>query len=198
MRPIFVLVLAGAALGGCGGDDTGTSAAGGATSGGPDPTAPNGAVSLEVYATEAQSCPYASLFIEIGNVKATPPVVLADGESGTTVTCSVAPHASGFAASGSIAQGDAAFGFADVVTDGASAIGSVSFLDPADGTRFQSAPMKKCVFQFAPSTAQGIEAGRVHVQFDCPELVSEADPAVSCSARYGYVLLDNCEGKPAM
>jgi hypothetical protein len=195
MRYVLLVLAMSATLTGCGGDDTAASTTGGSGTG-VDSTAPKGAVSLEVYKTETQNCPYASLFIEIGNVKASPPVLVDGQMDDATVSCSVVPSGMDFTASGSLEQGANDFGFSGVVTDGASALGAVSFLDPANGVEFTSD--NPCVFQFAPGTEQGISAGQLFVQFDCPDLVSSADPAVSCSSRYGYVLLDNCEGKPTM
>ena len=180
-------------LAGCGGDDTSTS---GSTSGGS--TGPEGAVSLEVYRNDQQTCPYGSLLIEIGNVKASPPKLVVDGEAGAAITCSVAPMGEAFLASGSVGIGKKAMSFGVVLTDGGSAVGSIRFQDPDTGAGYASSPAQQCLFQFAPSSDQGIEAGRVFMQFDCPALVSEADPTVVCSARYGYVLVDRCDAGPAM
>ena len=97
-----------------------------------------------------------------------------------------------FDASGSLSSAGAEFAFSDVSSKGGSAVGNVSFVDPASGVRYASNDTAPCVFQFAPSTNQVIEAGRIWVQFDCSKLISEANPLESCSSRYGYVLVENC------
>lgn len=188
------VLAAAVSLAGCGGDDTGATS--GSTTGGS--TAPQGAVSVEVYRNDQQTCPYDSLLLEIGNVKASPPKLVVDGEAGAAITCSVAPMGEAFAANGSLGIGKKALSFGDVLTDGGSAVGSIRFQDPDTGAGFASAAAEPCVFQFAPSSDQGVAPGRVFVQFDCPALVSEADPTVVCSSRYGYVLVDRCDAGPSM
>lgn len=74
------------------------------------------------------------------------------------------------------------------------ATGTISFKDPAGAATYTSPVQKPCIFQFAPGTSQGIEAGKVHMQFDCASLVNDADPTRSCSSRYGSVLVDRCAG----
>jgi hypothetical protein len=32
------------------------------------------------------------------------------------------------------------------------------------------------------------------MHFECASLVNDADPKLSCSSRYGYVLVDRCAG----
>jgi hypothetical protein len=164
----------------------------------PGPPGPTGAVNMEVYATETQDCPPGNVHIDIGAVNAAPPVVHEDGEDGAAVACSVVAEGSKFNASGSLKRGMIAFGFSDLVTNGSSAIGSVEFTDPATGVRYAATDGMPCVFQFAPGTAQGVEAGKIFVQFDCSNLVSDADATKACSSRYGYVTLEHCEGEPAM
>lgn len=166
-----------------------------ATSGGPEvpDTNPTGAVNMEVYATETQTCPPGNIHIDVGAVNASPPVFVKQGEPGTTLECAVV-SATGkkFNASATIEKDTFAFAFSDVITDGGSAIGHVEFTDPKSGTRYSSGAAMPCVFQFAPGTAQGVNAGEIFVQFDCPSLVSAADPKSACSSRYGYIRLFNC------
>lgn len=161
----------------------------------PDP-GPTGAVNLEIYETEIQTCPVGNVHIDIGNVSSAPPVTFENGKAGVAVACAVLPEAGKLRASGSLAQGAKVFSFRDVVTDGSSAIGFVKVADPATGTEYATPDAKPCVFQFAPGSLQGVEAGKILVQFDCSSLVSAADPAHECSLRYGYVLLEHCEGEP--
>ncbi len=151
---------------------------------------------MEVFASSEQSCPPGNVHIDIGNVKTAPPTTVTDGQDGAQVVCAVVPDGDKLAASGSIARGAIAFSFEGLVTAGESAIGSVGFRDPASGAAYASPAGSPCVFQFAPGTDQGIAAGRVSVQFDCSNLVIEQDPAAACSARYGYLLLEGCEGSP--
>jgi hypothetical protein len=157
---------------------------------------PTGAVNFELYGTELQSCPVGNVHIDIGNVSSAPPVTFEDGKDGARVACSVMPEADKLRAEGTIEHGGRDFSFRDVVTDGKSAIGFVTTSDPATGTVFAAPDSKPCIFQFVPGSSQGIEAGRIVVQFDCSSLVSAANPAEECSLRYGYVLLEHCEGEP--
>lgn len=166
------------------------------SNGAPQEPGPSGAVNLEIYETEIQTCPVGNVHIDIGNVNSAPPVTFEDGKEGTAVACSVLPEGSKLRASGSLTQGAKVFSFRDVVTDGKSSIGVVKVTDPASGTVYEAPDAKPCVFQFAPGSSQGVEAGRIWVQFDCSSLVSAADAAHECSLRYGYVLLEHCEGEP--
>lgn len=180
---------------GCGGDDTnGGSSTTATTSTGPVGTEPRGGVNMEVYATPEQTCPPGNIHVDMGNLKAFPPVVVVDGFEGAHVACNVAPaQGTAFAATGTITVGATTFSFGDLTTDGTSATGSVSFIDAASGEPYSSTGGKQpCVFQFAPGTDQGVEAGRVFVGFDCSDLVNTADANQRCSSRYGYVLVENC------
>jgi hypothetical protein len=157
---------------------------------------PTGAVNLELYGTELQDCPIGNVHVDIGNVSSAPPVTFEDGKDGAAVACSVLPEAGKLRASGSIAHEAKAFSFRDVLTEGKSAIGFVTVSDPGSGAVYAAPDAKPCIFQFAPGSTQGIEAGRIVVQFDCSSLVSAANAAHECSLRYGYVLLEHCEGEP--
>lgn len=162
----------------------------------PEDPGPSAAVKLEIYATEAQDCPPGNVLIDLGNVSSAPPVTFEDGKDGSAVACSVVPESGKLLASGSITRDATSFAFRDVLTDGASAIGHVSFKDPESGAIYATPDGKPCVFQFAPGSGQAIEAGRIFVQFDCSNLVSEADPTKACSGRNGYLLFEHCEGEP--
>jgi hypothetical protein len=162
----------------------------------PDP-GPSGAVNVEIYATEAQSCPPGNIHVDMGNVKSAPPVTLEDGKDGASVVCAVVLEGEKLRASGAIKHGAASFGFSDVVSGGGSAIGLVELTFPGSGVRYATPSDKPCVFQFAPGSSQGIEPGKISVQFDCSSLVSESDAKDACSLRYGYILLEHCEGEPA-
>jgi hypothetical protein len=192
-----LLLAAGAALllplASCSDDDGGGGGSSGGGEGGSAPR-PSGAVAMEVYATMEQTCPAGNVHVNIGHVQSAPPALVVDGEEGAAVSCSVVPSGDKLEASGAIEQGPLAFSFGGLITDGTSAVGEVTFRDPATGVRYASPAASPCVFQFAPNTDQGVSAGWIWVQFDCSALVSEADPAASCSSRYGYVLLENCAG----
>lgn len=157
---------------------------------------PAGAVNMEVYATAVQTCPPGNIHIDIGNNSASPPLVYEDGQDGAAVTCAVLSDGSKFHAEGNISKGAFSFSFRDVVTDGASAVGHVEFTDPASGAVYASTDLSPCVFQFAPSSEQGISAGKIFVQFDCSNLVSSMKSSDACSSRYGYVRLEYCAGSP--
>ena len=177
---------------GCSGD---TTIPGGSSTGeGPSTTAPEGSVNVEIYATPAQKCPVGNVHIDLGNSKVEPPKVVVDAWEGASVTCSVTATGSGFAASGTLKKGALSLTFKDVLSDGASSTGTISFKDPAGAATYTSTAAAPCVFQFAPGTKQGIDSGKAYMQFDCASLVNDADPALSCSARYGYVLVDRCMG----
>jgi hypothetical protein len=191
MRTLAVLPFLALALPACSGSDDPFSS--GSTSGGAA-GGPRGAVNMEVYATEAQACPPGNVHIDIGLVNATPPTLVEHGVSGASVTCSVARDGGVFAASGALSSGSLAFSFDGVNTGGDSAIGAVGFRDPASGVDYASSDDKPCVFQFAPGTGQDIGPGSIFVQFDCANLVSAGNPGDSCSSRYGYLLLEGCEG----
>jgi hypothetical protein len=185
---IAAITLSLASLAGCSSDEPKPSTSGDP----PGEPKPTGAINMEVYATETQSCPPGNVQIDVGTVNSSPPETVVDGKDGAKVSCSVAPSGGKFNASGSIEKGSLSFAFRDVVTGGMSAVGQVEFSDPAAGVRYASTLDKPCVFQFAPGSDQGVEAGRIFVQFDCATLASAADPLDVCSARYGYVLLENC------
>jgi len=175
----------------CGGDDTtGTS-----STGGPSATAPVGAVNMEIYATPDQTCPIGNAHVDIGNSRVTPPELATDAYEGAVVTCKVVATGMGFSASGAIKKGSLDFAFEGVTSSGESAIGTVTVKDPATGDSYQSPAGAPCVFQFAPGSGQGLEAGKAWMQFDCSSLVSEKDATHSCSSRYGYVLVDRCTAK---
>lgn len=158
---------------------------------------PTGAVNMEVYATEEQSCPPGNIHIDVGFVNASPAKTVTDGEDGAKVSCAVGPSGGLLSASGSIEKGAASFAFSVAVESGKpSAVGEVAFTDPASGVRYASA-MSPCLFQFAPGSSQGIKEGEIFVQFDCTALESEADPKLACSSRYGYVRLENCAKEAA-
>lgn len=168
------------------------------TTGDPGPTdpEPTAAVSLEIYATQEQMCPVGNIHIDVGVWNAAPPVFSVNGEDGAVIACSVKPGIAGkFDASGSVDVGKSSFAF-QVSTDGTSAVGEVEFDDPATGTHYKSNAMSPCVFQFAPGTLQGVKAGELFVQFDCANLINETDATATCSSRYGYIRIFNCEGAP--
>jgi hypothetical protein len=189
-----VVLVSALALAGCSGDDENQSST--SSTAPPADPGPTGAVNLEMYETELQTCPAGNVHVDIGNVGSAPPVTVEDGKESASVACAVVPESGKLRASGAIAQGAKSFSFRDLVTDGGSAIGFVTVSDPATGTVYAAPDAKPCVFQFAPGSTQGVEAGRIVVQFDCSSLVSEADAAHECSLRYGYVLLEHCEGEP--
>jgi hypothetical protein len=181
-------------LSACSDDGSGTTSADDGGKGEPKPT---GAVNMEVYATEEQSCPPGNIHIDIGVVNASPAKTVTDGEDGAKVSCAVGPSGSVLSASGSIEKGAASFAFSVAVESGKpSAVGEVAFTDPASGVRYASG-MSPCLFQFAPGSGQGIEEGEIFVQFDCSALESEADPKLACSSRYGYVRLESCSKEAA-
>lgn len=194
LLPAALLALL-APLAACSDDEGGGGGGGEAGAGGMAPR-PTGAVAMEVYATMEQTCPPGNVHINIGNAQSAPPQTVVDGRDGASVGCAVVPSGDKLAASGSIEQAELVFSFGGVETDGASALGNVSFRDPAGGTLYESAPGSPCVFQFAPGTEQGVAPGRIQVQFDCPSLVSEEDATAACASRYGYLLLENCDGAP--
>lgn len=158
----------------------------------PDGTEPAGAVKMEVYATEEQTCPPKDLQLAIGNVSSSPPVKVFDGFEGASVACAVVPKGDAFQASGTITDGSFTFSFRDLLTGGSSAVGNVEIIDPKTGVTFASSSATPCVFQFAPNSEQSVAAGRIFVQFDCSKLVSAASAMETCSSRYGYVLVENC------
>lgn len=207
-RPSVVVLAVIAALvapmTGCS-DDTESAAAAGTTGGsttGSTGSERIGAVNLEVYAQAMQTCPVGNVHIDIGNVKTEPPQTVNDGFSGASVTCTVAQVALDFVASGSIVQDrddpqeSLDFSFTGLDTKGVSGLGMVAIKDPADGTKYESTMANPCVFQFIESANHSISPGRLSVQFDCTEIVSEANSADTCSVRFGYVLLEKCDTVP--
>lgn len=164
----------------------------GDTGGGPDENAPHGAANMEIYTSDAQSCPLGNIHVDLGNTKLSPPELLADGYEGAEVACSVALVTAKWAASGKITQGALLFEFGDILTDGSSATGSVRVKDPESDTLYESPDNEPCIFQFAPSSDQTVEAGKLFIQFDCANLKSQADATKSCASRYGYVYADRC------
>jgi hypothetical protein len=197
LRHIAALVLVPfAVLAGCSGDDDGNTSGGDGGSGGEIFTGPRGAANMEVYAAEMQTCPPGNIHVDLGSVNSSPPALVLDGRDGGTVSCSVIATGQGYRASGAIQKGAHDWSFSDVITDpGQSATGIVGFKDPASGVVYRSPTAQPCVFQFAPGSGQTIDEGKVFVQFDCGHLVSEANPADECSARYGYVLLEGCSSE---
>ena len=182
-----------AGLLGCSGDIA-TTAGGSSTGEAPSATAPEGAVNVEIYASSEQTCPVGNVHVDVGNSKLQPPKVEVDAFEGASVVCSVTANGDGFTASGTLKKGPLSLTFKDVLSSGMSTTGTISFKDPAGAATYTSPAGTPCVFQFAPGTSQGIEAGKVYMQFDCTSLVNDADPKLACSARYGYVLVDRCDG----
>jgi hypothetical protein len=205
-RPSVVVLAAIAALAapatGCSDETESAAATTGASTTGPTGSERFGAVNLEIYAQPMQTCPVGNVHIDIGNVKTEPPQTVSDGFAGASVTCTVAQVALQFVASGSIVQesGDPQksrdFSFSGLETEGVSGLGMVAIKDPADGTKYESNMDKPCVFQFIESAGHSVTPGRISVQFDCTQLVSEANSADTCSLRFGYVLLDKCNTVP--
>lgn len=187
----LALTLTAAACSEGGRDDDDDGGSGGGGGGG---LGPAGAVNMEVFESSGQSCPAGNVHIDIGNVKTAPPTTVRDGQDGARVSCAVVPSGGKLEASGSLELGALSFSFGGLVTAGESAIGTAGFHDPASGAAYSSPASSPCVFQFAPGTDQGIAAGRLSVQFDCSTLVNEQDPAAACAARYGYLLVEGCEG----
>lgn len=190
---IFACALSSAVLG-CSGDSVTTTGSGSSTGEGPSTTAPEGAVNVEIYATPEQKCPVGNVHIDVGNSKVEPPKLEVDAYQGASIVCSVTATGSGFDASGTLKKGALALTFKDVLSDGKSATGNIQFKDPAGAATYSSPAATPCIFQFTPGTAQAIDAGKVFMSFDCSSLVNDADPTQSCSARYGYVLVDRCAG----
>lgn len=171
--------------------------AGGATS---QPSGRKGAVNVEIYESQGQSCPLGNVHLDIGSVNSSPVAEVADGE-GATITCRVAEGQSGsgdagppFAASGSLAQGSVSFRFANVTATAStpSATGEVVIRDPNAGGEYAS---QSCVFEFLATQGDQIGPGMLHVEFQCGTLASAADPAKTCAARNGYLLLEACDLK---
>jgi hypothetical protein len=177
---------------GCSGDTTNSS--GTSAGAGPSTTAPEGAVNVEIYATPEQTCPVGNVHIDVGNTRVEPPKLEVDAWEGASVVCAVTPSGAGFAASGTLKKGGLELTFRDVVSDGASATGTISFKDPAGAATYTSTAKAPCIFQFAPGTTQGLDAGKAYMQFECGSLVNDADPTRSCSSRNGYVFVDRCTG----
>jgi hypothetical protein len=188
---LFAFALS-AGLVGCSSDTASGSAS--STGEGPSATAPEGAVNVEIYATPEQTCPVGNVHIDLGNSKVEPPKLEVDAWQGASVTCAVTATGSGFAASGTLKKGAYSLTFKDVLSDGGSATGTISFKDPAGSATYTSPATAPCIFQFAPGTTQGLDSGKAFMGFDCSSLVNDADPKQACSARYGYVLVDRCTG----
>lgn len=188
-------LLAFGLLAGCS-DDSGESNSGGGGEGGEYFSGPRGALNLEVYAADQQTCPPGNVHLDIGTVNASPPIFVYDGISGAGVTCTVKPTGQGLGVTSHLTNASNDVSVTDMITDaGVSAVGIVRFVEPASGAVYSSPINQPCVFQFAPGTDQTIEAGRVFVQFDCGHLVNEADATQECAGRYGYLHLEGCDTK---
>jgi hypothetical protein len=181
----------------CSSESTGsTSSSTTGGSGGPSKTAPEGAINMEVYTTPEQSCPLGNVHIDMGNSKVSPLVLVTEGFEGASVACSVVPDFKGnWVATGSLQKGALSFTFKDLTTGGQSATGTIVIKDPLGKDTYTSDPKSPCVFQFAPGSGQGVENGKLWIQFDCSTLVSDADKSKTCSSRYGYLFVDRCATK---
>ena len=187
--PSFALLAFISSLTGCSGGDG---------SSGPQVfTGPSGAVSLELFQAQDQTCPAGDVFVVIGDVRAAPPIGVHDGEDGAQVSCRVASSAGDagpFTASASLAHLGAYVTIDGLVTNPktSSASGEVHVKDPAKGTEYSS---KSCLFEFAPGTSEGAKPGEIFVEFQCGNVTDPTDAASACSIRHGYLALSGCATK---
>ena len=171
---------------------TGASAdAGGAADGGGS-NGPRGAVNLEIYAQPERDCPAGNVHVDVGNSTASPPVLVADGEGGAHVACTIAVDGDKYSVTGKIVDGPRSFEVDQLVTDGSGAVGRVRVADPASETPYESTKDHTCLFQFAAGDGQGVDAKQIYVGFDCSELQSTEDHKKACSSRYGKLRFEGC------
>jgi hypothetical protein len=169
---------------------TTTAGAGGGASTQTVGSGPRAALNVEIYAQPEQECPAGNVHVDVGNASASPPVLVADGQGGAHVACSIAPGGDAFAVTASIEDGPRVFTLDGLVTGGQSAIGHVRLEDPAAGVPYESTKKHPCLFQFG--AGQGVGADHLDVGFDCGALRSTADEGKACSARYGKLRLEGC------
>jgi hypothetical protein len=172
----------GTTTGGSGGGTTTTGGGGGARA----------ALALEVYAQPEQSCPAGDVHLTVGDPTASTPVLVADGEGGAHVACTIAVEGEKYVVSGTVTSGTTTFHVDGFETTGKSAVANVTVTDPASGTSYQSTKSRPCLFQFAENDGQGVDPKHVFVGFDCAELVSASDKGKACSSRYGTLRFEGC------
>ncbi|WP_437574652.1 hypothetical protein [Sorangium sp. So ce887] len=122
--------------------------------------------------------------------------MLADGEEGATVDCSVTGSGT-FAVTGRAKNSATATeirvkidGISPTATREMPATGSVSFSSArTSGIAFTSTTEEQCTFWFDPESEQGVDAGKIWVAFECTAVKSGRD---ICEIRLGTLSFDSC------
>lgn len=148
------------------------------------------ALNVEIYAQPEQKCPAGNVHVDVGNASASPPELVADGQGGVHVACTIGADGDSFTITASITDGPRSFVLDGLVTNGGSAIGHVRLTDPASGVAYESTEKRPCLFQFG--SGQGVDADHLDVGFDCSSLESKAEKGKECSSRYGKLRLEGC------
>ena len=199
MMSRLALALATAALvvGCSSSDDALFGATGGATTGAGGGAAtqtggggPRAALNVEIYAQPEQECPAGNVHVDVGNASASPPALVADGQGGAHVACTLGADGDAFTITATITDGTRSFVLDGLTTNGGSAVGHVRLADPATGVTYESTKKHPCLFQFGGG--QGVDADHLDVGFDCSALESTADEGKACSSRYGKLYLAGC------
>lgn len=162
----------------------------------PAPPTPRGAYSLN-FVKPGADCNVSGHSEILGEVTAAEKnQVLADGEEGATVDCSVTGSGS-FDVSARAKNSATATeirvkinGINPAATQEMPATGSVSFSSAkTSGITFTSTTEDQCLFWFDPESDQGVDAGKIWVVFECPAVTSGQ---YTCEIRRGALAFDGC------
>ncbi len=189
--PMKGLIFGAAALGlfvvGCGNDDEGN-----------DPPPAEGALSLvfQSIGTGGLSCNIPPHNVNIGftnSMKNTE--LLRNNHDGADMSCTVVDKGAEFQAQGYMEQGATYLDFtvshiSSAASETQPALGKVSYRSVDTSVLYASPSDAQCEFFF--ENAQEVAAGRVWMQFTCPQIANVAN-ASSCAISLGTIAMQNCE-----
>ncbi|WP_437314454.1 hypothetical protein [Sorangium sp. So ce385] len=164
----------------------------------PAPPTPRGAYSLN-FVKPGASCNVGNHLEVLGEVSAARRLrMVADGEEGATVDCTVTGSGS-FDVSATLelknstAATSVRIKIVDIsptATKEMPASGSIIFSSAkTSGTAFVSTSDEQCQFWFDADSEQGVDAGKIWVVFECP---SVTDGQYTCEITRGALALDSC------
>ncbi|XXX74033.1 hypothetical protein WMF30_40945 [Sorangium sp. So ce134] len=163
----------------------------------PAPPTPRGAYSLN-FVKPGASCNVNGHSEVLGEVTAARRLrVVADGDEGATVDCSVTGSGT-FDVSAELRNSATATritlkidDISPSTTKEMPATGSIIFSSAkTSGTPYTSTTDEPCQFWFDADSEQGVDAGKIWVVFECPAVKSGSQ--YTCEIRRGALALDSC------
>jgi hypothetical protein len=157
---------------------------------------PDAAWSVTMTPGSSGMCPTATdVMSSLGNITdSTKGMVVVDGTSGVTITCSVSPASSGgFSVDATASDSGSELEiYIPSISPGATmtapAIGKVSFFSPATNDKDYSSAA--CLFYFSTED-EGVDPGQVWVTFTCPTVVYGTKQS-TCALSTSYAIFEDC------